>query len=95
MKREVKIGNRMVGDGHPGYIIAEAGINHNGDIEIAKQLIKAARHAGVDAVKFQKRTPELCVPPNSATRCVRPPGATSLIWNTARRRNLVRLNMMK
>jgi N-acetylneuraminate synthase len=63
MTREVKIGNRMVGDGHPAYIIAEAGINHNGDIEIAKQLIHAAKHAGVDAVKFQKRTPELCVPP--------------------------------
>jgi N-acetylneuraminate synthase len=63
MKREVKIGNRLVGDGHPAYIIAEAGINHNGDIEIAKHLIRAAKHAGVDAVKFQKRTPELCVPP--------------------------------
>jgi N-acetylneuraminate synthase len=53
----------MVGDGHPAYIIAEAGINHNGDIELAKQLIMAAKHAGVDAIKFQKRTPELCVPP--------------------------------
>ncbi len=63
MKREVKIGSRWVGDGHPAYIIAEAGINHNGDIEIAKKLIEAAKHAGVDAVKFQKRTPELCVPP--------------------------------
>lgn len=63
MKREVKIGSRWVGDGHPAYIIAEAGINHNGDIEIAKKLIQAAKHAGVDAVKFQKRTPELCVPP--------------------------------
>lgn len=63
MTREVKIGKRWVGDGHPAYIIAEAGINHNGDIENAKQLIRAAKHAGVDAVKFQKRTPELCVPP--------------------------------
>jgi len=63
MTREVTIGNRKVGDGHPAYIIAEAGINHNGDLEIAKQLILAAKHAGVDAVKFQKRTPELCVPP--------------------------------
>jgi len=63
MKREVKIGNRMVGDGHPVYIIAEIGINHNGDLEIAKQMIDAAVHAGVDAVKFQKRTPELSTPP--------------------------------
>lgn len=63
MKREVKIGNRMVGDGHPAYVIAEIGINHNGDIEIAKKMIDAAVHAGVDAVKFQKRTPEVCTPP--------------------------------
>jgi N-acetylneuraminate synthase len=63
MTREVRIGNQMVGDGHPAYVIAEAGINHNGDIENAKRLIDAAKHAGVDAVKFQKRTPELCVPP--------------------------------
>jgi N-acetylneuraminate synthase len=63
MKREIKIGNRMVGDGHPTYIIAEIGINHNGDLDITKQMIDAAVHAGVDAVKFQKRTPEVCTPP--------------------------------
>ncbi len=62
MTREIKFGDRMVGDGHPVYIIAEVGINHNGDIGIARELILAAKHAGVDAVKFQKRTPELCVP---------------------------------
>lgn len=64
MTRELRIGNKMVGDGHPAYIIAEVGINHNGDIENAMKLIDAAKHAGVDAVKFQKRTPELCVPPD-------------------------------
>ncbi len=53
----------MVGDGHPAFIVAEIGINHNGDLEIAKNLIFAAKEAGVDAVKFQKRTPELCTPP--------------------------------
>jgi N-acetylneuraminate synthase len=63
MPREIKIGNRMVGDGHPAYIIAEIGINHNGQLEIAKQMIDAAVHAGVDAVKFQKRTPEIATPP--------------------------------
>jgi N-acetylneuraminate synthase len=64
MAREMKIGSRMVGDGHPVYVIAEIGINHNGDVEIAKQMIDAAVHAGVDAVKFQKRTPDVCTPPD-------------------------------
>jgi N-acetylneuraminate synthase len=59
----VTIGNRAVGDGEPCFIIAEIGINHNGDINIAKKLIGAAVVAGCDAVKFQKRTPDLCVPP--------------------------------
>jgi len=63
MVRAVKIGDRWVGDGHPVYITAEIGINHNGDVGIAKELIDAAMRAGCDAVKFQKRTPEVCVPP--------------------------------
>jgi N-acetylneuraminate synthase len=63
MTREIQIGGRQVGDGHPTYMVAEVGINHNGDLDIARRLIDAALHAGVDAVKFQKRTPELCVPP--------------------------------
>ena len=63
MSKEVPIGDRMVGDGNPTYIIAEIGINHNGSIEVAKQLIDVAVRAGSDAVKFQKRTPEMCVPP--------------------------------
>jgi N-acetylneuraminate synthase len=63
MTRETKLGERMVGDGHPVYVVAEIGINHNGDLDLAKQLIDVAKSAGVDAVKFQKRTPELCVPP--------------------------------
>lgn len=54
--------NRSIGAGHPAYIIAEIGINHNGSLDLAKQLISEAAHAGCDAVKFQKRTPELCVP---------------------------------
>lgn len=63
MKRQVDFGGRLVGDGQPTYIIAEVGINHNGDLEIAKQIIDAAVHAGADAVKFQKRTPDLSTPP--------------------------------
>jgi N-acetylneuraminate synthase len=58
----INIGNRTVGDGQPAYIIAEIGINHNGSLELAKKLIEGAASSGCDAVKFQKRTPELCVP---------------------------------
>lgn len=62
MACEIDFGDRKIGDGHPVFIVAETGINHNGDIEIAKRLIDAAVHAGVDAVKFQKRTPEVSTP---------------------------------
>ena len=59
---EITIGKRIVGDGHPVFVIAEIGINHNGSMDVAKKLIEGAALAGCDAVKFQKRTPELCVP---------------------------------
>ena len=59
---EMKIGDRLVGDGHPCYIIGEIGINHNGDLALANGLVEAAADAGCDAVKFQKRTPHECVP---------------------------------
>ncbi len=62
MKRQVKVGKRVIGYGEPVYVIAEIGINHNGSLEIAKKMIDGAVFAGCDAVKFQKRTPELCVP---------------------------------
>lgn len=66
----VKIQNRLIGDIHSCFIIAEVGINHNGDIGIAKQLIDVAIDAGVDAVKFQTFTAEgtlnkdIIVPPH-------------------------------
>ena len=62
MRNEVRIGNKLVGDGRPVYVIAELGINHNGSLDTAKRMIDGAVLAGCDAVKFQKRTPELCVP---------------------------------
>lgn len=68
MSREIKIGNRLIGDGYPTFIVAEIGINHNGDLQIAKRLIEEAYKSGVDAVKFQKRTPELCVPPEQGSQ---------------------------
>jgi N-acetylneuraminate synthase len=63
MPHVIEIGGRLIGEDHPAYIVAEIGINHNGDLNLAKRLIDAAVVAGCDAVKFQKRTPELCVPP--------------------------------
>ncbi|MBE0573117.1 MAG: N-acetylneuraminate synthase family protein [Ignavibacteriaceae bacterium] len=60
--RSINSQNLNIGDGYPVFIVAEIGINHNGSIEIAKKLIEGAKAAGCDAVKFQKRTPEICVP---------------------------------
>jgi len=54
--RDVQIGSRVIGEQHPCFVIAEIGINHNGDLELARRLIDAAVLAGADAVKFQKRT---------------------------------------
>jgi N-acetylneuraminate synthase len=58
----VTIGGVPVGTGHPVYVIAEIGLNHNGDVEIAKQLMDVAAAAGAQAVKFQKRTPDISTP---------------------------------
>lgn len=60
--KQIKIGNTLVAENCSPYMIAEIGINHNGDIQIAKKLIDAANATGWDNVKFQKRTPELAVP---------------------------------
>lgn len=56
MNKTIQIGNKMVGEGQPCFFIAEIGINHNGSVETAKQLIDVAVECGCDAVKFQKRT---------------------------------------
>lgn len=58
----IKFGNREISDNSKPYLIGEIGINHNGDIQIAKRLIDAAFATGWDAVKFQKRVPEIAVP---------------------------------
>lgn len=64
----VFLGPRGVGDDRPAYIVAEIGINHNGDLDLARRLVDAAAVAGCDAVKFQKRTPERCVPVDQRDR---------------------------
>lgn len=58
----VVIGEHTIGDGLPVYVIGEIGLNHNGSVEIAKQLIDVAASAGAQAVKFQKRTPDIATP---------------------------------
>jgi len=58
----VEIAGRRIGTDAPVYVIAEIGLNHNGDVELAKRLIDVAADAGAQAVKFQKRTPEISTP---------------------------------
>jgi len=58
----VLIGGVAIGENEPVYVIAEIGLNHNGDVELAKRLIDVAADAGAQAVKFQKRTPALSTP---------------------------------
>lgn len=58
----IQIGSNLIGDGNPTYVIGEIGLNHNGDVDIAKRLIDVAADAGAQAVKFQKRTPAISTP---------------------------------
>jgi N-acetylneuraminate synthase len=68
MSRMVRIGERLVGDGQPAFIVAEIGINHNGSLDLARKLIAAAHLAGCDAVKFQKRTVEVVYTPEELAK---------------------------
>jgi N-acetylneuraminate synthase len=65
---EIRIADYLVGNGHPCYAIAEIGINHNGEVELAKKLIDVAVSSGCNAVKFQKRTIEVVYPPEELER---------------------------
>ena len=76
MSKQVKVGSRLVGDGQPIYFIGEIGLNHNGSLDICKQLIDVAVLARCDAVKFQKRTPEICVPPDQRDKLRETPWGT-------------------
>ena len=66
--KEVQIGTKKVGENHPCFVIAEIGINHNGDIDLAKRLISIALAAGCDAVKFQKRTIDIVYTPEELAK---------------------------
>ena len=77
-EKRVTIGGRQIGSNEPCYLIAEIGINHNGDIEIAKKLIDKAIEYGFDAVKFQKRTVDIVFTPEDLARPRESPfGATN------------------
>jgi len=76
--RPVRIGDRVIGPGHATFVVGEIGINHNGDLELAKKLIGAAAASGCDAVKFQKRTIEAVYAPEELARPRESPfGATN------------------
>ncbi len=64
----VRVGDKLIGDDQPCFIVAEIGINHNGDIDLAKRLISVAVAAGCDAVKFQKRTIEVVYTPEELAK---------------------------
>jgi N-acetylneuraminate synthase len=66
--KNVQIGNVMVGAGQPCYMVAEIGINHNGDVEVAKKLVGLASASGCNAVKFQKRTIDIVYSPEELAR---------------------------
>ena len=68
MSRSIRIGAREVGENTPCFVVAEIGINHNGDLEVAKKLIDAAGLAGCDAVKFQKRTVDVVYSPEELAK---------------------------
>jgi N-acetylneuraminate synthase len=71
--RRARLGSRQVGDGEPVFVVAEIGLNHTGSADVACRLVDAAVAAGCDSVKFQKRTPEICVPRSQWGRVVETP----------------------
>ncbi len=76
MNTNLTVGSTEIGKNRPVYIIAEIGINHNGDISIAKQLMDVAAQSGCNAVKFQKRTPAICVPEDQKSQMRETPWGT-------------------
>jgi N-acetylneuraminate synthase len=72
----ISLGGTAVGAGEPVYVIAEIGLNHNGDVELAKQLIDVAADAGAQAVKFQKRTPAISTPEHMKSQLRETPWGT-------------------
>ncbi len=80
-----QIGSRAIGHGEPCFVVAEIGINHNGDIGVAKKLIEEAKRAGCDAVKFQKRTVGVVYTPEELLKARQIPPYTGVIQNAVKR----------
>jgi len=74
---QIKIGDQFIGEGHPCFIIGEIGINHNGDVNLAKGLINLAKTAGCNAVKFQKRTVDVVYTPEELAKVRESPFGTT------------------
>ncbi len=70
---ELRLGHKLIGPDHPVYCVAEIGINHNGQLSLARDLVKAAAYAGCDAVKLQKRTIDAVYTPEQLARPRRSP----------------------
>jgi N-acetylneuraminate synthase/N,N'-diacetyllegionaminate synthase len=64
--KQIEIAGRPIGEGRPCFIIGEAGVNHNGDVDLARKLVDAAADAGVDAIKFQTYNSDQLVAPDAA-----------------------------
>ena len=95
MVEYVKIKDKKVGPANPVYVIAEIGINHNGDVELAKKMIKAAKDCGSDTVKFQKRNPDICVPPDQKDKIKETPWGIMNYLIIKNVLNSAKMNLMK
>lgn len=83
--KKIKINNKIISREGPVFVIAEIGINHNGSLKIAKKLIDIAVECGVDAVKFQKRDVEVCIPDNQRNVLRETPWGTMTYFNYKKR----------
>lgn len=86
MARVVHIGNRPVGEGHPCYVVAEAGVNHNGQLDLARRLVQVAAEAGAEAVKFQKRSVRDILVADALDRAYDSPNAMGTTYGEHRER---------
>ena len=77
------------------HLIGEIGINHNGSVSLAKKLIAQAKKAGFDSVKFQKRTPEICVPDEKKNILRQTPWGTKTYLEYKKKLSLTEKNLMK